>query len=114
MDQLARLRDAQLALGLGYLLVDAGAMSRNLDLSGVAASVAVSIFSYLTGRTLPPVEISFRELWGAVGVGVIVAVVAAIFVVLAPPSEMLWGMIVTSYCCANRFRAGGLFRSRDE
>jgi hypothetical protein len=113
MDQTVRLRDSQLTLGWAYLVVAAGALLRHPDPLGLAACGAVSIFSYLTGRTLPPVEIPARDLWRAVGVGVVVVSAVATVVALGLPSWMPWAQVAMSYCSANRFRAGGLFQSAD-
>lgn len=110
LDRTVSLRGVQVVLGLAYLIVDVLALARLPDPVSLAACVAAGAIAYLSARALPPLQIPLQELWRAVGVGALVLAVAAALLVLAPASQLIWVQIVSSYACANRLRAGALFR----
>jgi hypothetical protein len=109
MVRTVQLRDAQIALGAAYLVVAVLAFARRPEPVSLAACVVVGAFSYLTGVTCAPARIPLRELWRAVGLGVLVLAVASTVAGLGPRSWMLWVPIAMAYCCGNRLRAGALF-----
>ena len=106
MSPLVRLRSIQGTLGAVYLFLAVVVAVKPGDMFLAVASIVVMLLGYLTGRTVPNVQVHRDHIF-RIACPALVIILGIIGVELASTTHHIAACVVASFCAGNRLKAAG-------
>jgi FtsH-binding integral membrane protein len=108
MTDVVSARSIQAWLGISYVLLALIAVARSATVVTAAIALAMMLGAYLTGRTIPDIQVSQSEILRVCGMGLLVIAVGIVVDIVGGSHALEWASVVMAYCAGNRLRAAGI------